>query len=80
MVKITNIKIDENIVSCNYYPEDGDKYGFISYDMENDKYIDRICSDEGKNEDMYIGHAIHKVIQIVQEKKEIPKEAYSVWY
>ncbi len=39
MLKLKNIVIENNIISCNITPEDSKSSGTMQYDVENDKVL-----------------------------------------
>lgn len=80
MLKLTNIKLDKTVISCDYYPEHTNLKGHVAYDMEQDIMVDYEPSQYPVNEKMYTGQVIAKLYMLYKNKKDIPIETYSVWY
>lgn len=78
MVSVKNIKIENSIVSFDYFPNCEKLNGFVRYDMKADKVIEHIPAqiDEW---DAYLSHAINVVLDAIEENKIAPV-LYEYWY
>ena len=86
MVILRNlIKTSDNIIECDYYPEDRKTYGHVSINVETRKIIEKDSKREENDEiDMYFNHAALKLLKIGETdafKNNSFKSEYSVmWY
>lgn len=80
MLKLTNIKIDKTVISCDYYPEHTGLKGHISFDVEKDEVVDYEPSAYPANGQMYKTQVMAKLWKLYKNKDDIPVEVYSVWY
>ncbi len=78
MVRIENIKINGNIVSCDYFPENKNEKGFVEYDIENDEIIKWKPTKENEWE-AYVSHALHTIIKAIKNNS-VKDVMYSHWY
>lgn len=80
MVKIKNIKISGDIISCDYYPENTNLRGYIAYNVKTDEIEQYEPSQYYANGRVYTSHVVWKLRELYKNEDEIPAEAYSVWY
>ncbi|WP_288154980.1 hypothetical protein [uncultured Sharpea sp.] len=86
MVILRNlIKTSDNIIECDYYPEDRKTYGHVSINVETREIIEKDSKREENDEiDMYFNHAALKLLKIGETdafKNNSFKSEYSVmWY
>ena len=78
MVSVKNIKIENSIVSFDYFPNCEELKGFVRYDIKADKVIEHIPSQEGEW-DAYVSHAINAVLDAIEENNLSPI-LYEYWY
>lgn len=80
MVKLTNIKLNGSVMSCDYYPEHTNLKGHIAYDMKKSVVLEYEPSQYPGNEKMYAGQVLGKMCMLYRNKEDIPIETYSVWF
>lgn len=78
MVVLRQIKINNNNISCSYYPEDGVNFGQIEVSLRTED-INKFTYPEGGCAKMYIAQSRNKLVEISKLKK-IPETAISIWY
>ena len=78
MVRIENIKIEGDIISCDYYPDNKDLKGFVKYDREKDKIIEWLPTEENEWE-AYVSHSLSTIIKAINNNNLEPI-MYSYWY
>ncbi|MBP3307960.1 MAG: hypothetical protein J6L90_00815 [Clostridia bacterium] len=83
MVILKSIKLNNDIISCDYFPEGGEKGGYIAVDINTHQIVEhRPSCFEGRlffKEETYASHAIDRLIEL--SKESVIKEASAVmWY
>lgn len=78
MVTLFNIKKSGKTISCNYYPEDSDKKGYVVLDIESQDVIEKELSQDD-NSMSHLAHAARKLREI-RNDDDFPKEIKVVWY
>lgn len=77
MIKLENIRIENNIISALVITVETKPQKFeISIDIEKEKLTR--CTREVR--DSYVYMAMAKLIQLHHESDKLPKKAESVWY
>ncbi len=79
MVIIRNIKIDNDFVEFDYFPEDQEEKGYIKYNYKTDETIDKVPTSYDNSMD-YLGHAKVAISRLLKTNKDIPKEICEMWY
>lgn len=77
MVKLKNIVKKDNIISCDYFPENGVESGHLEIDFTNRKTI--LVTDAVVGDNFYVQHARNALLELAK-KTEVPKERNIVWY
>ncbi|MBR3458608.1 MAG: hypothetical protein IKH16_10740 [Selenomonadaceae bacterium] len=76
MLRMNEIKQEGNKITCRVFPENKENRAFhMSIDATTLEYE---C--EGREHDDYSGMALGKIMDYLDEGKELPEEAYSYWY
>lgn len=57
MLTLKNIKIDNNIISANYIPEDSEESGFLKYDYVNNIVLEENITSFDTTIPIYLHHA-----------------------
>ena len=78
MVRIENIKIEGDIISCNYFPDNKELKGFVKYDRKKHKIIEWNPTQENEWE-AYVSHSLSTIIKAI-ENNNIEPIMYSYWY
>ena len=78
MVRVENVKIDGNIVTCDYYPENKQDKSTVKFDLNTEKIIEinRCPSDDWG---AYVRHAINGTIERIKEN-DVPPVFCVAWY
>ena len=79
MIKLKNIKRTENIISCDYYPEDSKMKRTIAVDLDTGEYSVLKYSDYEYGKKTYAGKTRNKLIEM-SEREELPEEYVFMWY
>lgn len=77
MLRLKNIRIDENFAEADFIPENSDKVGHIVVDLKSEEIKD-IVHVEGY-EFMYPGHARYRLVKMAQEN-DTRSETLVLWY
>lgn len=82
MVKLTNIKYDENekFIECNYYPNSSKSEGYAKLNIENLDDFSIVKSDYDVNYDSYSIHVIRELRRLTKSLDNLPKERIVMWY
>lgn len=79
MLKLKNIKKNNNIISAEYDPENSGELGSISIDIDSGEVIDSQASKLDSPLPIYLKHAEDALKKIVMEDK-LPQEKLIMWY
>ncbi len=79
MVKLFNISIVKDNISCDYTPEDCGKAGHVTMNIKSQEIIDIKYSEYEYGKKSYVAHVRKKLAELTQ-LSEIPKEVIAVWY
>lgn len=81
MIELKNIKIDENVVKCEIYPEDSKTSGYIEVDVSGDKIINCALPPGYEWCKNHLEHAKRYIVKNFKEIKMIPlSEKVLMWY
>lgn len=81
MVILKNVKRTDNIIECDYFPENGTSFGHIALNINKKDFIESKCimASEDENTRFYYNHAASKLMKI--SKTDDFKSEYMVaWY
>lgn len=79
MLRLQNVKREENSISAIYDPEDSGNVGFIKLSTETDKVIEAELSAYDEDMPIYIAHAVSALRAMVA--MDINVESQTVmWY
>ena len=78
MVSVKNIKIENSVVSFDYFPNFEEPKGYVRYDMKTDKIIEHIPAQEDEW-DAYVSHSIDAVLDAIGENN-LSSVLYRYWY
>lgn len=79
MVKLLNILLNKNIISCDYAPENCNQTGHVDMDIITKELINITYSEYEYGKKMYVSHVRKKLIEIIN-MSEIPAETVAIWY
>lgn len=80
MVEIFNIKVDENLISCNYSPEDSGLAGKVVVDVNSEEITDIEYSKYIYGKKMYVAHVRKKLMDLFKSESPIPDKVTATWY
>lgn len=80
MVKLFNISLSGNIITCDYEPEHTGKIGKVSVDTNAREIVDVVYSEYEYGKKTYVAHVRSKLLELLNSSQPIPKEAYRIWY
>lgn len=80
MVRIFNIKENDNVVSCAYTPEDSNLEGYVEVDKKTHEIKEVKYSEYEYGKKMYVSHVREKISEILNSEKTFPNEITAVWY
>ena len=66
MVILKNVKRTDNIIECDYFPENGTSFGHIALNINKKDFIESKCimASEDENTRFYYNHAASKLMKI----------------
>ncbi len=79
MLKLKNIKLNNNILSSKFYPENSEDFGTVSINIETMEVIEKTPSKYDETFPIYLNHAIEGLKKIIGTT-ELPKEKLVMWY
>ena len=80
MVKIFNIIDKDDVVCCNYTPENTDLHGYVEISKTTQEVVKVMYSDYEYGKKMYVAHVRSKISEFIINKQAFPKELTVVWY
>lgn len=80
MVKLFNIVIKEDEISCYYEPEASNMIGHVAVDTKSFEIKSVRFSDHELGKKMYVSHVRSELEKILTSNSQIPKEITTVWY
>lgn len=80
MVKIFDIKKNDNIVSCSYTPETSTLKGYVEIDVTTHEVKNVKYSDYKYGKKMYVAHVRSKLSELLKTNNPLPKEITVNWY
>ncbi len=80
MVKIFDIKKNNNIVSCSYTPEASTLKGYVEIDVTTHEIKSVKYSDYEYGKKMYVAHVRSKLSELLRSNKPLPKVTTATWY
>ncbi len=80
MVRLFNILLSDNEISCDYTPETSDKKGHIVVDVKSYEIKKIEFSDYEYGKKMYASRVRSKLEELLNKNEPVPKEAISIWY
>lgn len=78
MVKLRNIKVNNQNIECDIYPEDSSLSGSLIVNLETGKVVDYTLPENYAWCIKHIHHASEKLIEIFKDG-EIPEEKIVMW-
>ncbi len=78
MLKLKKITKNNNVISCELFPEDSEKAGFLHYDVKNDKVIEFAMPKGYEWCETYIAQALQFFRNA--EKSKLPNEKVLIWF
>ena len=79
MVKLFNILLNGNTISCDYTPENSKQAGHVSMNI-NTKELTNISYSKYEYEKNYIVSHVRKKLAEIINMAELPKEVVAIWY
>lgn len=80
MVKIYNIELNGNIISCDYLPEDSKLQGHIEVNIKTEEIETVVYSKYEYAKKMYASFARRKLIDVYKNGELFPDKIISMWY
>lgn len=80
MVRLFNIVMREDEISCDYEPETCNMIGHVVIDTKSFEVKRVRFSDHEVSKKMYVAHVRSELEKILTSKSQIPKEITAVWY
>lgn len=80
MVELFNIKLDGNIISCDYSPEHSGKVGKIAVNTDTGEIVTKEYSEYDKGMTLFTSQVIAKLMELFRSGEPIPEKAVSVFY
>lgn len=80
MVDIFNIKRENNVVSCNYIPENSGKIGAVEIDAETFEVINVDYSDYEYGKKLFVSEVRAKIEELLKLNKPLPTDAKSICF
>lgn len=80
MLKLFNIVMKDDEISCDYTPETSDKVGHVVVDTKSFEIKKVRFSDYEFGKKMYVSHVRSELEKILTSKAQIPNEITTVWY
>ncbi len=77
MVRLKNIKINDNTAEADFIPEDSSQNGHVVVNLSTGELVS--CEDVKGYGASYPGHAMMKLIQLAKEHST-EKECLVMWY
>lgn len=79
MVKLTDIKLKDNIISSTIFPEDSKEPGYVSVDTVSGTIVESLLPVGYEYCKMHLEHASDALIEIVHSGV-IPEKRTVMWY
>ena len=83
MVRLKNIKLDNNLIEADYFPEcEKIKFGHVSLDLNTKERKYTLVGDYGEGYPHFAFRGLEKIIDKLNnhEINELPKERTVMWY
>lgn len=80
MVELFNIKLDGNIISCDYSPEHSGKVGKIAVNTDTEEIVAKEYSEYDKGITLYTAQVISKLMELFCSGEPIPEKVVSVFF
>lgn len=79
MVKLFNILLNGNTISCDYTPENSKQAGHLSMNINTKELTNISYSKYEYGKKLYVSHVRKKLAEIIN-MAELPKEVVAIWY
>ena len=80
MVDIFNIKRENNVVFCNYIPENSGKIGFVEIDAITHEVINVDYSDYEYGKRLFVSEVRAKIEELLKLNKPLPTDTKSICF
>lgn len=80
MVRLLNILLNDNSISCDYIPENSNDIGKVTVDVATRQVINIEFSKYEYGKKMYVAHVRAKLSELLDIGQPIPNEAIVIWY
>lgn len=80
MVRLLNILLDGDSISCDYIPENSNDIGKVTVDVATHEVTNIEFSKYEYGKKMYVAHVREKLSELLDKGQPIPKEAIVIWY
>ncbi len=80
MVRLFNIMLNNNTISCDYEPEKSGKSGHITVSLKTQEILNIQFSEYEYGKKIYVSCAYFKLLEILKFKTEIPKETFAICF
>ncbi len=79
MLKLKNIKLNNNTLSAEYHPENSDDFGIVSIDTRTKEVTKQVLAKHDETFPIYLNHAVD-VMKKLCGMTEIPHEKLVMWH
>lgn len=79
MLKLKNIKRNNDLITANYDPEHTGELGFISLDLKTGDVVESKASTYDADFPTHLNHAISALRKMIS-MEELPEERTVMWY
>jgi hypothetical protein len=79
MIKLKNIVINDNHLSCTIIPEDSRDSGYLEIDLNNNELVKTLLPKGYEWCKKHVQHAKQYLLNIIGEEKSIPREKTIMW-
>lgn len=79
MLKLKNIRRENNIISAEYEPEASGELGAVSLNVENGEVVESKTTSHDGHFAMYLNHAA-TALKKMADKDTLPEEKLVMWY
>lgn len=80
MVRLLNILLDGDSISCDYIPENSKDIGKVTVNVTTREVTNIGFSKYEYGKKMYVAHVRAKLSELLDKGQPIPKEAIVIWY
>ena len=79
MLKLKNIKMNNDIISAEYDPENSGALGTVSVDIKSGEIVTSRISEYDRDFPVYLDHAV-ACLEKLASQDSVPEEKTVMWY